>query len=226
MSNAFNKKARGGGELNALIWSSLLVILSFGIVVYDLISSYNGWGKLITNNSDFHAVTGLSYIITFIPTVFQLYYWSNKAAGESIESDIYEYIFWALAIFDCSLDIYVWSRWGDWLSVGIWTFVVVLIFGFLSEWMLIESSSRLLPLIGIDINQIFKEKPRRPPQESKPQPNPGQQKGSKPPQGIPQGMGRPTSTPINLGITSKPAHPETMPPEIRQILGELEGGPH
>lgn len=224
MSNAFNKKARGGGELNALIWSSLLVILSFGIVVYDLISSYNGWGKLIANNSDFHAVTGLSYIITFIPTVFQLYYWSNKAAGESIESDIYEYIFWALAIFDCALDIYVWSRWGDWVSIGIWTFVVVLIFGFLSEWMLIESSSRLLPLIGIDINEIFKEKPRRP-QEPKPQPKPGQQKGQPPkPQGMPQGIGRPSGQPINLGMPKTQS--EMVPPELRQILGELEGGPH
>ena len=131
-----------------LVITAGIAVCAAGLIAYDLVASYTGWGEKLAGHINLPGVEYLGYIVTALPTLIQMAYISARIADLPFarENKAFVWLYRGSVVVDTTLDIAKMS-YGDPASWVVSVFTAVALFMFLSEFLFVFSVSVLVGLI-------------------------------------------------------------------------------
>jgi len=131
-----------------LVITAGIAVCAAGLIAYDLVASYTGWGEKLAGHINLPGVEYLGYIVTALPTLIQMAYISARIADLPFarENKAFVWLYRGSVVVDTTLDIVQMSHGGpaSWVAS---IFTAVCLFMFLSEFLFVFSVSVLVGLI-------------------------------------------------------------------------------
>lgn len=140
-----NTTGVAGGLLTVL--TGLLTVAGGVLLYYDLLASYHGWGKLVETDMNMPHSAILALCVTSLPTLVQLAWSMAKVANHELaEHTGVNLLFWVMLGIDTALDLnqVVTGTTASWIMS---TIVVVIGFGFGSEFLIAFMGSSFIGMV-------------------------------------------------------------------------------
>lgn len=193
LRDSWSENTSGVAGMLLTIITGLLTIAGGVLLYYDLSASYYGWGRLVETDMNLPNSDVLALCITALPTLVQLAWSMAKVAGHELaEHKGVNALFWIMLGIDTVLDMnqVVTGTTKSWIMS---TVVVVVGFGFGSEFLLSFMGSSFIGMVRSLISSPGLWNPNTPParpptQSRRPPPGPGpRDRGAPPRRRKPQG---------------------------------------
>jgi len=147
LRNSWADNTSGVAGMLLTIITGLLTVAGGILLYYDLLASYHSWGKLVETDMNMPNSTALALCVTALPTLVQLAWSMAKVANHDLASHAgVNVLFWIMLGIDTALDMnqVVTGSPASWIMS---TIVVVIGFGFGSEFLLAFMGSSFIGML-------------------------------------------------------------------------------
>jgi len=133
--------------------SGALALTGLLLTWYDLTASYLSWGEKVAFLVNLPNQNLLAIIVTGLPTLLQLAYFSSKVAGMKLsDNNAFRYLFWASFGIDTLMDT-IQMQQGSPESIVVSLAIAIFLFGWMSEFLVIFAGSVFVGLCYRLVNE-------------------------------------------------------------------------
>lgn len=162
LRNSWSENTSGVAGMLLTIITGLLTLAGAVLLYYDLSASYHGWGRLVETDMNLPNTEPLALCVTALPTLVQMAWSMAKVAGHDLaEHPGVNALFWIMLGIDTALDMnqVVTGTTQSWIMSSV---VVVIGFGFGSEFLLSFMGSSFIGMVRSLISAPSLWNPNRP----------------------------------------------------------------